>query len=156
MQTKEKTGTLWRSFKHALDGILSVIRSERNFRIHICMAVYVAVFSVIGKVGVPTFLKFLICIGAVMSAELFNTAIEILCDEICRDYNENIKKIKDISAAAVLVIAIFSAILGLCVFLSKEVLFEIGRVFFSHPIVPILIFLSLPLAVLFIIKRGKK
>ncbi len=156
MQTKEETGTLWASFKHSLDGLISVIRNERNFRIHICMAVYVAAFSVIGKVGVPTFLKLLICIGAVMSAELFNSAIEILCDEITHDYNENIKKIKDISAAAVLVIALFSAILGLTVFLSKEVLFEIGRVFLSYPIVPILIFLSLPLAVLFIIKRGKK
>ena len=156
MQTKEKAGTLIKSFRHALDGLFSVIRYERNFRIHICMAVYVAAFSIIGKVGVPTFLKFLICIGAVMAAELFNSAIEIMCDEICRDYNENIKKIKDISAAAVLVLAIFSAIVGLTVFLSKEVLFEIGRVFMAHPIVPILIFLSLPIAVLFIVKRGKK
>lgn len=156
MQTKEKTGTLWESFKHALDGLFSVIRNERNFRIHICVAVYVAVFSVIGKVGVPTFLKFLICIGAVMAAELFNTAIELLCDEITHAYNENIKRIKDVSAGAVLVVALFSAILGLCVFLSKEVLCNIGNIFMNFPIVPILIFLSLPIAVLFIIKRGKK
>ena len=155
MQTKEKTGSLPKSFSHALDGLFSVIRNERNFRIHICMAVYVAIFSVVGKVGVPTFLKFLICIGAVMSAELFNTAIELLCDVVCSEYNGNIKKIKDISAAAVLILAIFSAILGLMVFLSKKVLFEIGRVFLAYPIVPILIFLSLPLAVWYI-SRGKK
>ncbi len=156
MQTKEKTGTLPKSFRHALDGLFSVVKTERNFRIHICMMLYVIAFSLIGRVGFQTFLKFLICFGVVFSAELINTAIELICNEITTEYNENIKKIKDISAGAVLVVALFSAILGLCVFLSKEVLFAIGETFVSYPIVPILVFISLPLAVWFIIGRVKK
>ena len=156
MQTKEKAGGLFKSFGHALAGLFSVIKTERNFRIHICMMLYVIAFTFIGRVGFQTFLKFLICFGAVFSAELINTAIELVCNEITTEYSENIKKIKDISAGAVLVAALFSAILGLCVFLSKEVLFTIGETFVSYPIVPIAVFLSLPLAVWFIIGRVKK
>lgn len=153
MQTKEKTGTLPKSFRHAFDGLISAIKTERNFRIHICMMLYVIAFSLIGRVGFQTFLKFLICFGVVFSAELINTAIELLCDTITTEYNENIKKIKDTSAGAVLVAALFSAILGLCVFLSKEVLFTIGETFLSYPIVPIAVFISLPLFIWFIIGR---
>ena len=153
MQTKEKTGTLPKSFRHAFDGLISVIKTERNFRIHICMMLYVIAFSLIGRVGFQTFLKFLICFGVVFSAELINTAIELLCDTITTEYNENIKKIKDTSAGAVLVAALFPAILGLCVFLSKEVLSAIGETFVSYPIVPIAVFVSLPLFIWFIIGR---
>lgn len=155
MQTKEKNGNLWKSLIHALSGLFLVVRTERNFRIHICMMLYVIAFSFIGRVGFPTFLKFLICFGAVFSAELINTALELLCDAVTTEYNENIKMIKDISAAAVLVVAVFSAILGLCVFLSKEVLFVIGETFLKFPIVAVAVFLSLPLAVRFIIGRRK-
>lgn len=154
MQTKEKNGTLLKSFRHALDGLFAVVKAERNFRIHICMMLYVIAFTFIGRVSFQTFLKFLICFGAVFSAELINTAIELICNAITTEYSETIKKIKDISAGAVLVIALFSAILGLCVFLSKEVLFAIGETFVKYPPVPIAVFLSLPFAVWFII--GKK
>lgn len=156
MQTKEKSGNLIKSFRHALSGLISVIKTERNFRIHICMMLYVIAFSFIGRVGFETFLKFLICFGVIFTAELMNTAIELICNEITTEYSENIKKIKDISAGAVLVVALFSAILGLCVFLSKEVLFAIGETFVSYPLVPIAVFISLPLFIWFIIGRVKK
>ena len=156
MQTKEKSGNLIKSFRHALSGLISVIKTERNFRIHICMMLYVIAFSFIGRVGFQTFLKFLICFGVIFTAELMNTAIELICNEITTEYSENIKKIKDISAGAVLVVALFSAILGLCVFLSKEVLFAIGETFVSYPLVPIAVFISLPLFIWFIIGRVKK
>ena len=155
MQTKEKKDSLWKSFGHALAGVWACLKAERNFRIHICMMLYVIVFSVIGKVGMSTFLMFLICFGAVFSAELVNSAIERLCDEVTREYSENIKKIKDISAGAVFVMAFFSAALGLCVFLSKEVLFAIGETFCRFPIAAVLVFASLPFAVWFIIGRVK-
>ncbi|MBR3848522.1 MAG: diacylglycerol kinase family protein [Oscillospiraceae bacterium] len=153
MQTKEKSGSLIKSLGHALSGLVSVIRTERNFRIHICMMLYVIAFSLIGRVGFQTFLKFLICFGVVLAAELMNTAVELVCNEITTEYSKTIKKIKDISAAAVLLAALFSAILGLCVFLSKEVLFAIGETFVSYPIVPIAVFVSLPLFIWFIIGR---
>lgn len=44
----------------------------------------------------------------VISAEIFNTCIEMICDKICPDYDETIGKIKDLSAAGVLVCALFA------------------------------------------------
>ncbi|WP_421919047.1 diacylglycerol kinase family protein [Marinifilum sp.] len=50
---------------------------------------------------------------------LFNTAIENICDFIHPDYHDKIKKIKDISAAAVLIGAITALLVGLLIFLPK-------------------------------------
>lgn len=144
------------SFKDAYQGILTAIKSERNFRVHICMMVYVIIFSVIGKVTAEDFRNFLICFGAVFSSELINTAIEKLCDEVTEERKESIRNIKDISAGAVLVAALFSAVLGLSVFLSREVFSEVVRTLIKMPLVAIAILLSLPVSCLFILRRKKK
>ncbi len=156
MHPKQEIKSLVGSFKNAFRGIWVAARYERNFRIHICMMLYVIAFSIIGKVGFSAFSKFLICFGLVLSAELFNTAIELLCDEMSKRYDENIRSIKDISAGAVLAVAVFSAIVGLSVFLSPEVFSEIMQTFIKMPYVALVILLSLPLSVLFILRRKKK
>ena len=59
----------------------------------------------------------LLTIGVVLFAELMNTAIEQLADYSCEGkYNELIKKVKDISAGAVLVLAIVALVIGGLVF----------------------------------------
>ena len=55
----------------------------------------------------------------VFSGEIFNSAIEDLSDVVCPEHDERIKKVKDLSAAAVLVNAITAAVVGLLVFLPK-------------------------------------
>lgn len=67
-------------------------------------------------------IEWCICItlfGLVISLELVNTAIEIVVDIVMPDINEKAKKVKDISAAAVLISAINSAIIGLIIFIPK-------------------------------------
>lgn len=58
-------------------------------------------------------------IGLVIALELFNSAIENISDFISPGHDITIKKIKDLSAAAVLVGAITAAIIGLIVFVPK-------------------------------------
>ena len=68
--------------------------------------------------------EWIICIilfGLILSAELFNTALEKTLDYINEDYSNEIKFIKDASAGAVLVLAIASAIIGLIIFITKFV-----------------------------------
>lgn len=68
--------------------------------------------------------EWIICIilfGLILSAELFNTALEKTLDYINEDYSNEIKFIKDASAGAVLVLAIASAIIGLIIFIPKFV-----------------------------------
>jgi len=57
--------------------------------------------------------------GFVWSAELFNTSIEKLADKVTMEYNDTIKMIKDISAAAVLIAAIVALTTGLIIFIPK-------------------------------------
>lgn len=58
-------------------------------------------------------------IGLVFAAELFNSALENLADHLSPEQHENIKKVKDLSAAAVLVSAITAIAIGCVVFLPK-------------------------------------
>jgi len=61
----------------------------------------------------------LFCIGWVFALELINSAIENTADLVSKEKNDAIKKIKDLSAGAVLVAAIASATIGLIIFLPK-------------------------------------
>lgn len=58
-----------------------------------------------------------LCIGMVIAAELFNSAIEKLVDIVSPEWNPLAGKVKDIAAGAVLVCAIVAGITGLIVFL---------------------------------------
>lgn len=155
MKPKQEIRSLNKSFYHAFAGLRHVIGSERNFRIHICMMLYVLAFSFIGKVSAGRLSLFLVCFASVISAEMMNTAIELLCDLVADSYKSLVKTIKDVAAGAVLVCAIFSAAAGLITFLSAETLGNIGRTFAEMPYVAVIIALSLPLALVFIFKRKK-
>jgi diacylglycerol kinase (ATP) len=58
-----------------------------------------------------------ITIMCVIGAEMFNTAIELLCDSMEEEYSLKIKHIKDVSAGAVLVTALFSIPMAFIIFL---------------------------------------
>lgn len=147
--------SLTKSFKNAFRGIASVIRHERNFRIHICMMIYVLVFSVIGEAERADVSRFVLCFGIVLAAELVNTAIELLCDAVAKGFDERIRDIKDIAAGAVLISAISAAVVGLAVFLSPEMLGRIIARLTEMPYLALALVLSVPVAIRFVIKRGK-
>lgn len=60
-----------------------------------------------------------LCIGLVLAAEAVNSAIEALADRVSPEYDEAIKRTKDLAAGAVLLLAIAVAITGLIIFLPK-------------------------------------
>ena len=60
-----------------------------------------------------------LCIGAVLAAESFNSAIETLSDRVSSSYDEAVKRTKDIAAGAVLLTAIAAATAGLIIFVPK-------------------------------------
>ena len=59
------------------------------------------------------------CIGVVMSAEIFNTALENTMDWLDPQYNKYVKRVKDLAAGAVLVISLAVAAVGLLIFVPK-------------------------------------
>lgn len=153
---KREGRSIFESFRDAFRGLWYVTARERNFRIHICMAAYVIYFSFVAALSAAAVLAFLICFGLVLSLELINTAVEKLCDVVTEERDERIRVIKDVSAASVLVSAVFAAAAGLFVFLSPSVLNKIISEYISAPYLLLAFPGTVPLAVWFIAKRSKK
>lgn len=105
------------SFRNAFRGIGLAFKSERNLRIHLGAAVLV--ISAMRWLDIPTSegIVLLLCIGGVMAAEVVNTAIESLADAVQPEQDERIRRVKDLSAGAVLLLALVSAVIGLIVLL---------------------------------------
>lgn len=107
------------SFKYAFNGFKLMFIGNPNLIIQSVVAFLVLIFAIIFNFSTLEWAIILICIAMVLAAEIFNTAIEILSDFVCQENNDKIAKLKDISAAAVLLLSIFSAIIGLIIFIPK-------------------------------------
>lgn len=101
------------SFNNAIEGIIQSVSSERNMLIHIILAIVILVGSFFLNFTRMELIVVAITIILVLCAELFNTAIETLTDLVTDNkYHELAKKVKDISAGAVLLTAINSVVVG--------------------------------------------
>jgi diacylglycerol kinase len=107
-----------KKFIPAFHGIRNLI-SDKNFIIHMVIAVLVVTAALIFSISPIEWLIIILCIGLVLTAESFNSAIETLCDLNKKEHNSEIRMIKDISAASVLISAIISAIAGLIIFVPE-------------------------------------
>ena len=109
--------SLLRSFQHAFAGIAWALRTQRNLRLHALATVAVVVLGGVVNLADWEWVAIGLCIALVWMAELFNTAIEVLCDRLTREPDEQIRRVKDTAAGAVLVTAIVAAIVALIIFL---------------------------------------
>lgn len=110
-------------FKYAFDGIIYVIKSEINMRIHLLAVLLVTICGFVFNISKTSFIICIILFGLVLSAECFNTAIEILNNMVVR-MNKDERYIaaghsKDVAAGGVLILAICSAIIGFIIFIPK-------------------------------------
>lgn len=107
------------SFKYALEGIITGLKKEQNMKIHFIIMILVIIAGIILKISKIEWIICIILFGIVISAEMFNTAIEQTVDIAMPEKNEKAKIAKDVSAGAVLIVAISSAIIGLIIFIPK-------------------------------------
>lgn len=118
-----KKNSIINTFKCALNGILIVLSTQRNFIIHFCIFIIVIISGILLKISYYEFIAILLISTIVFSLEIMNTSIEKTLDYINKEYDDNIKIIKDISAGSVLLSAIFAVIIGLIIFLPKIIKF---------------------------------
>ena len=109
--------TFFESSKHAIRGISTILKNERNFRIQILVAMSVIIAGTLLKISHQDWVFVGFLIALVLIAEAFNSVIEAVCDTVSTEYRVNIKYAKDVSAGAVLLSAILSVILGLTIFI---------------------------------------
>ena len=108
-----------KSFKYALEGLWLELRRETNLKIDILVMIIITILGFVLKISQIEWIICIILFSLVISGELFNTAIERIVDVIMPEKNEKAKAIKDISAGAVLILAIGAAIIGLMIFIPK-------------------------------------
>ena len=115
--TKYKKGTFTNTFKNARKGMRLSIKSERNIRIHLFIAALVIVTAFCLNFSINKFCILFLTIAAVISAEMFNSAIEFSLDAIFHNrYSRMVGMAKDIAAGAVMVVSICAIMIGVLLF----------------------------------------
>jgi len=114
-----KNKNFFDALKNAFIGLRYALQHHRHFKIEIIYAVLVIIFSFIMNLNSFEFLFIILSIFFVLFSEIVNTLIEETLNIIEPNYNEKIKILKDISSGAVLVVALFSLIVGILIFGKK-------------------------------------
>jgi len=108
--------TVFDSFNNAAEGIIHVVRTQRNMRIHFAVAFIVIVAALIINVTKLELIALLISITFVLIAEMLNTGIEAAIDIATTSFDPMAKLAKDIAAGAVLIATVNAIIVGYFVF----------------------------------------
>jgi diacylglycerol kinase (ATP) len=114
------------SFNFAIEGIIHVLRTQRNMRIHFAIAIGVLVAALAFDVSRLELIALLLAIAFVLIAEMVNTAIEAAVDVASTSFDPMAKLAKDIGAGAVLIAAVNAIAVGYLVF-SGQVADESSR-----------------------------
>jgi diacylglycerol kinase (ATP) len=111
--------SLIESFNYAIEGVVHVLRTQRNMRIHFAIAI--AVLATAAAVGVSKLelIALLLAIAFVLIAEMINSAIEGAIDVATTSFDPMAKLAKDIAAGAVLIAAVNAVAIGYLVFAGK-------------------------------------
>ena len=109
------------SFTYPIKGLKYAYRNEQNLAVDVGIALLVVIAGFIFKISFIEWAILFLTIGLVISCELINTAIEAVVDLVTEEYHPLAKVAKDTSAAAVFIIAIVAAIVGLIIFLPKVI-----------------------------------
>ncbi len=108
-----------KSFTYAFNGLKILFGNEHNARIHLVIAVCAILLGVLLHISFAEWLFIILAIGLVFAMEAINSSIEYLADHVTTDYHRQIKKVKDLSAVAVLLVALAALATGLVIFLPK-------------------------------------
>ncbi|MFT4968551.1 MAG: undecaprenol kinase [Chitinophagales bacterium] len=107
----------FKGFYHAFDGIKYAFQTQINMRFHLVVGAIVIVAGIILHLTRIEWAFIALSITLVLSAELFNTAIESLTNLATKEIHPLAKVAKDCAAGAVLITAIFAIIIGCLVFI---------------------------------------
>lgn len=114
-----KKDPLYKSFGYAFQGIFNTIRTERNIKIHCLAAILVTAFGIWLRISKTEWMICFILFGLILALELVNTAVEAAVDLCTEERRPLAKKAKDAAAGAVLIAAIFAAVIGFMIFIPR-------------------------------------
>lgn len=118
-RVKRRPHSLLMSFNYAIEGVIHVLRRERNMRVHFLLATVILVLAFAYDVTKVELMVLLVAISFVLIAEMVNTAVEEMIDISLQRYDPRAKVAKDVAAGAVLVSAVVAATIGYLVFFDR-------------------------------------
>jgi diacylglycerol kinase len=110
-----------KSFGYAIQGLRTFFRTQHNAWIQLSMAIIVITAGFYFQLSSNEWLWIVLSISMIFITEMANTSIEFLSDFVSPEIHPLIKKVKDVSAAAVLIASIGAMIIGLLIFLPKVI-----------------------------------
>ncbi len=119
--SRRRAPSLLESFNFAFEGVIHVLRTQRNLRIHFAIATAVLIAAVAVGVARIELMALLIAISFVLIAEMLNSALEAGIDVATTSFDPLAKLAKDIAAGAVLIATVNAVAVGYLVFSDKIV-----------------------------------
>ena len=107
-------------FRYAFSGLWYALRTQRNARVHVSIAILAILLGVVLHISAVEFALVFVAITGVFIAEMFNTVFELCIDLASPDYHPLAKIAKDVAAGAVLLSAMLSIVIGLFVFVPHS------------------------------------
>ena len=121
---KSRKGKLWQrlyfKFKVAYEGLVEGLMTDISIQIQVGFGLTAAVIAFIFGFSAIEWAIWLICIGLVITLEYLNSAFEQMLDRFDPTYHVLTKRAKDLGAAAVLVSALISLVIGL-IFITQHI-----------------------------------
>ena len=109
----------FKSFRCAIRGMILLIKHEVNIQIQLCIGLLVTLAGFIVEISPYEFLVQTLTIGLILGLEGLNTALEHLADFVHPGQHQQIGRIKDMAAGAVLIAAATAVIIGLLIYIPK-------------------------------------
>lgn len=118
----QRSTTHWKhKFGNALRGIKRGVRGESSFFVHFFVAVCVVVSAVVFQLPLARWCLLILCIGSVLVAEMFNTALERFAKACTDEQNADIRDALDMASGAVLLASISAVVVGALIFVPHLV-----------------------------------
>ncbi|MBI3946521.1 MAG: diacylglycerol kinase [Armatimonadetes bacterium] len=115
-----KSSSLIDSFRHAIDGVVHVFRTQRHMRFHFLMVVLVLTLAKVYQLNRTELLVLFFSVCFVLMTEMFNTAVEAVIDMVTQNYHPLAKHAKDVAAGAVLIASVNAVVVGFLLFLDSD------------------------------------
>lgn len=138
------------SFKFAFRGIWFTIKNECHMRFHMVAGFYVILFGFFYNFSKVEWAVILMLIASIMTAEIFNTCLEQLCNLNTQSYDTIARVAKDVAAGAVLVFAFVAVAVAYLFYFDLKTINSIVQFFLQNPILAVLLVLSFILSALFV------
>ena len=96
---------LYKNLINSLNG-LKIVISEKSFVMELILGVFLIPYIFLSNIEFNHKLFLLVLYFLLLAIEIINTAIEKLSDKFTKDFDNDIKNIKDLSSASVFIVLI--------------------------------------------------